>query len=294
MDGISPPKFDLQSHSSHSDGSLSPDGVVAAAAAAGVELLALTDHDNVDGVREAARAADRAGIRVVSGVEISAADDQTGRDLHILGYLIDDLDPALLRWLERSRSARARRAAAMIDALAELGFELDQALLRERVAQGRSIGRPHLAHAVVAMRSNASRLATEGIDDPSGFLEAYLIPGRPAFRAREAPTAAAAIEAIHAAGGVAVWAHPFWDVRDPVQVRASIDGFAADGLDGVECFYTTHTRAQAELLADHCERLGLLSTGSADFHGPEHRQFSRFRAFCTYGHVPVLGPIATG
>jgi hypothetical protein len=83
-------------------------------------------------------------------------------------------------------------------------------------------------------------------------------------------------------------------IGDPDRVGAAIDRFAAGGLDGVECFYPTHTRAQSELLADRCEQLGLLSTGSADFHGPEHRLFSRFRAFSTYGRVPVLGPIAAG
>ncbi len=271
-----------------------PEQVVAAASTAGVELLALTDHDSVDGVREAARAAERAGIRLVSGVEISATDEPTGRDLHILGYVIDERDPGLLRWLERSRSARERRATAMTDALRELGFELDRAQLVQRIAQGRSIGRPHLAQAVMSMPANASRLRAEGLEDPSGFLEAYLVPGRPAFRRRENPTAQAAIQAIHAAGGVAVWAHPFWDVSDPREVGATIERFAGSGLDGVECFYVTHTRAQAELLADRCAQLGLLSTGSADFHGPEHRRFSRLGAFSTFGIMPVLGPIATG
>jgi predicted metal-dependent phosphoesterase TrpH len=271
-----------------------PEEVVAAAAAAGVELLALTDHDTVDGVGEAARAAERVGIRLVSGVEISATDEPTGRDLHILGYVLDALDPGLLRWLERSRSARRRRATAMTDALRELGFELDQAALEERIARGRSIGRPHIAQAVMAVQANAPRLAAEGIDDPSGFLEAYLVPGKAAFRPRESPTADAAIQAIHEAGGVAVWAHPFWDVSDPGAVGTMIDRLAAGGLDGVECFYITHTRVQSELLADRCGRLGLLTTGSADFHGPEHRLFSRFRAFSTYGRVAVLGPIAAG
>jgi hypothetical protein len=91
---------------------------------------------------------------------------------------------------------------------------------------------------------------------------------------------------------VAVWAHPFWDVEDPDAVLEAIDRFRARDLDGVECFYATHTREQAELLADRCADLGLLSTGSSDFHGPTHRLFSRFRAFSTYGRTPALGPIA--
>ena len=163
---------------------------------------------------------------------------------------------------------------------------------RRRSAEGKSIGRPHLAQAVVSVDANHDRLESEGLLDPTAFLVAYLIEGRPAFKPRQAPTVEQAIELIHAAGGVAVWAHPFWDVKDPAAVLAAIDTFRAAGLDGVESFYVTHTREQTELLVDHCAKLGLLSTGSSDFHGPEHQTFSSFRAFETYGLAPVLGPIA--
>jgi predicted metal-dependent phosphoesterase TrpH len=91
---------------------------------------------------------------------------------------------------------------------------------------------------------------------------------------------------------VAVWAHPFWDIDAADEVLEAIDRFHAHGLDGVECFYPTHTQEQAELLADRCSALGLLSTGSSDFHGPTHRLFPRFRAFSMYGRTPALGPIA--
>jgi 3',5'-nucleoside bisphosphate phosphatase len=289
-----PPRFDLQSHSSYSDGALAPAGVVEHAAAAGVRLLALTDHDNVDGVGEAMAAASELGIGLVPAVEISARDLGARRDLHVLGYGIDHRDAELRRWLAHSRSARERRATAIEDRLRELGFELDETALRDRAAAGRSIGRPHLAQAAVAVPANRARLEREGIADASAFLEAYLIPGRPAFRPRETPTVEAAIARIHAVGGVSVWAHPFWDVTAPVEVTAMIERLHGCGLDGVECFYPSHTREQTELLYDCCQRLGLLSTGSADFHGPAHPNFSRFRAFETYGCEPVLGAIARG
>lgn len=285
------PSFDLQSHSRHSDGTLSPSEVVAAAAAAGVTLLSLTDHDTVDGVREAAGAADGAGLRLVTGVEISAL-DQAGADLHILGYLVEDRDPLLLERLARYRADRERRTEAMVTALRELGFELDEDVLRRRVAAGKPIGRPHVALAVTSHPANATRLAAEGLAEPSPFLGAYLVEGRPAFRQRELPSVPEAITAIHEAGGVAVWAHPFWDVSAAAEVLATIDRFRAHGLDGVECFYLTHTADQSTLLARRCEELGLLSTGSSDFHGPEHALMSRFRAFSTYGLEPRLGPIA--
>jgi predicted metal-dependent phosphoesterase TrpH len=180
----------------------------------------------------------------------------------------------------------------MAEALKELGFELDERALAARSARGESIGRPHLAQAVVGVDANRRRLAAEDLLDPTAFLVAYLTEGRPAFAPRKAPSVAEAIELIHGAGGMAVWAHPFWDLADPIQVLATIDRFRAAGLDGVEAFYVTHTREQTELLAGRCVQLGLLSTGSSDFHGPEHRTFSRFRAFETYGLEPALGPLA--
>jgi 3',5'-nucleoside bisphosphate phosphatase len=136
------------------------------------------------------------------------------------------------------------------------------------------------------------RLAREQIVNASQLLQAYLVPGAPAYRPRTTPTVPEAIAVIHEAGGVAVWAHPFWDVRDPGAVLDTIDRFAALGLDGVEAFYPTHDAHQTQLLARRCSELGLLATGSADFHGPAHPLFSRFRAFELHGLEPRLGPIA--
>lgn len=285
-----PPTFDLQSHSLHSDGALSPSEVVRAAAAAGVELLSLTDHDSVDGVAEAQDAAHASGLRLVTGVEISAL-DVDGRDLHILGYGIDHEAPQLREALEYFRGDRRRRAARMVEALQELGFDLDDDVLRRRADAGQLIGRPHLAEAVVTHPANAERLRNEDVTDPSAFLEAYLIEGRPAYRARESPTIPEAIATIHGAGGVAVWAHPFWDLANTGEVLAAIERFVADGIDGVECFYVTHTREQTDALVAFCSARALLMTGSSDFHGPAHREFSRFRAFSTYGHDAALGVI---
>ena len=135
----SPPTFDLQSHSTYSDGELPPAGVVAAAAQAGIELLALTDHDSVEGTREAAGAAARAGIGLVNAVEISALDPASS-DIHILGYLIDTANAALRAALEASRADREARSTRMGDALKDLGFELDEGLLRARAAAGRTMG----------------------------------------------------------------------------------------------------------------------------------------------------------
>lgn len=259
--------------------------------AAGVELLGLSDHDTVDGVPEARAAAGELGAHLVSAVEISAI-DENGTDHHILGYLIEDRDRRLSERLEEYRSDRRRRAAAMAQALTELGFELDEDLLRRRAAEGKSIGRPHLALAVLAAPANADRLAGEGLADPSAFLEAYLIEGRPGFRPRTSPTVRESIDAIHEAGGLAVWAHPFWTDARWEDVLDAIDRMHTQGIDGVECFYPMHGPDQVRRLTERCDRLGLLTTGSSDFHGPDHPEFSRFRAFDTYGHEPRLGSIA--
>ena len=285
---MSAPTFELQSHSTYSDGELSPSAVVRAAAEAGVELLALTDHDTVDGVKEAAQTAKTLGVGFVTGVEISVL-DPGAQDLHICGYLIDPAYAALGEQLRRSRADREQRAQRMATALTDLGWAIDHQHLDARTAAGLTIGRPHLAEAVVAHPDNATRLAQEGLENPSAFLVAYLIEGRPAFRERVAPTVTEAIGLIHGAGGVAVWAHPFWDIDAGPEVLSTLGRFVAAGLDGVEVFYVTHTREQTKLLADRCAQLGLLTTGSSDFHGPSHRQFNRFRAFQTYGHAPSLG-----
>jgi predicted metal-dependent phosphoesterase TrpH len=147
---------------------------------------------------------------------------------------------------------------------------------------------------VLAHPGNAERLAREGIEGKKELFPPYLVPGAAAYVARSRPTVEEAIEVIHQAGGVAVWAHPFWDVEDPDEVLRTVRRFAADGLDGVECFYAEHSRTQALLLHDACEARGLLSTGSADFHGSDHERFNRFRAFELHGRAARLGPIGAG
>jgi predicted metal-dependent phosphoesterase TrpH len=291
MSRHSAPIFELQGHSTISDGELSPAETVRAAADAGVELFALTDHDSTDGVAEASQAAAQAGVRLVAAVEMSVL-DPVAADLHVCGYLVDPADAALGAQLRRSREDRERRATRMIEALTELGWSINHEPLNRRALAGRSIGRPHLAEAVTSDPRNAARLRREGVANPTAFLVAYLIEGKPAFRERAAPTVSRAIELIHAAGGVAIWAHPFWDVAAGAEVLATLERFVGLGLDGVEAFYITHNRAQTELLARRASELDLLTTGSSDFHGPHHRQFNAFRRFSTHGLTPNLGPIA--
>lgn len=282
------PTFDLQSHSTCSDGALAPAAVVAAAHAAGVELLALSDHDTVDGVDEALEAAAARGLGLVPATELSSIDGER-EDLHVLGYGIDHRSRGLLDALEGFRADRERRAHRMADALREAGLELE---FPDR--GGAPVGRPHLAQAAFDHPANRMRLREEHVVNFSQLLERYLIPGAPAYRRRTMPTVAEAIATIHDAGGVAVWAHPFWDVDTGDEVVRLIDRYVAAGLDGVEAFYITHSEAQTRIAAGHCARRGLLATGSADFHGPDHPRFHAFRAFDLHGLDPSLGPIRSG
>jgi 3',5'-nucleoside bisphosphate phosphatase len=287
------PIFDLQSHSIHSDGNHLAGEVVGYAHEAGVELLALSDHDTIDGVQEALDTGARVGVTVVPATEISAVEGPH-EDLHVLGYGIDHTDATLAERLLDAREDRVRRADRMGERLRELGYAIDPAPLEARRAAGKPIGRPHLSAAVLQHPANAERLAEEGYGDVSSFLPDYLIQGKPAYVARTHPTVGDAIAWIHEAGGVAVWAHPFWDIDDAGEVLDAIDRFAEKDLDGVEVFYPTHEAEQARLLAERCEQRGLLATGSSDFHGVEHRLFSRFLAYDLYGLEPKLGPIAPG
>ena len=284
------PTFDLQSHSTASDGALPPAAVVAAAHAAGVELLALSDHDTVDGLDEAfeAAAATDGRLTLVSAVEISSL-DLGDKDLHILGYGIDHDDPVLLARLQLWREDRWTRGERIAEAMRENGW---QVTLPQRGDQ--PLGRPHIAAAIFEDPANAQRAAAAGLANSTELLVAYLVPGAPGYRGRTAPTVGQAVEAIHEAGGKAIWAHPYWDFRDEDQHEATrdvLERFAALGGDGVEAFYTSHTEDETRRLVELAAGLDMLTTGSADFHGPKNPNFSGFRNFSLYGLEPNLGPI---
>ncbi len=257
--------IDLQCHSTVSDGQLPPAAVVEAAAKAGVTTLALTDHDAVAGVPEAAAAAERLGIELVPAIEMSCVHPYA-EDLHICGYWVD-LE-AIAPVCERAQHERRERAAEIVANLQREGFDLTlEDAIREAGAAD-SIGRPHIARAAGAS------------GDLGPFFEEYLVPGAKAFVPRRWPDAGEAIAAIRAAGGAAVIAHPYWDISDPAKVEDLIRSL---GADGVETFYPSHSREQTAHLLALCEELDLVPTASADYHGPTHKTFSKFGDYDTYG-----------
>jgi len=257
--------IELQSHSTVSDGQLAPAEVVAKAWEAGVTTLALTDHDAITGVAEAEDAAKRLGIELVPAIEMSCVHEYA-EDLHICGYWVD------LRKIagacEKAQHERVTRAGEIVERLRKWGFDLHLEDAVREAGDALSIGRPHIARAAGA----------EG--DLGPFFEEYLVPGAKAFVPRRWPTAEQAIELIREAGGVAVIAHPYWDIDAPDEVDDLIRSL---GADGVETFYPTHSKEQTAHLLELCAELDLVPTASSDYHGPTHKTFAKFGAYDTYG-----------
>jgi 3',5'-nucleoside bisphosphate phosphatase len=256
--------IELQSHSTVSDGQLAPAEVVAQAWEAGVTTLALTDHDAIAGVGEAAEAAEKLGVELVPAIEMSCVHEYA-EDLHVCGYWVDlgRIAPAC----ERAQHERVTRAGEIVEKLRGEGFDLHLEDAVREAGDALSIGRPHIARAAGAS------------GDLGPFFEEYLVPGAKAFVPRRWPTAEQAIELIREAGGVAVIAHPYWDISVPGEVDDLIRSL---GADGVETFYPTHSKEQTEHLLELCSELNLTPTASSDYHGPTHKTFSKFGAYETY------------
>ena len=227
--------------------------------------LALTDHDAIAGVAEASEAAERLGVELVPAIEMSCVHEYA-EDLHICGYWVDlgEIAPAC----ERAQHERVTRAGEIVEKLRGHGFDLHLEDAVREAGDALSIGRPHIARAAGAT------------GDLGPFFEEYLVPGAKAFVPRRWPSAAEAIELIRGAGGVAVIAHPYWDISAPTEVDDLIRSL---GADGVEAYYPTHSEEQTRHLLELCGELGLTPTASSDFHGPTHKTFARFGAYETYG-----------
>ncbi len=248
-------RIDLHAHSSASDGTQTPAELVAAAAAAGLDVVALTDHDTTVGWDAAARAARDVGIALVRGTEVSAR--WRGVSVHLLSYLQDPTHEALVRELERTRDARLGRARRMVELLArDVPITWQDVVAQSDDAV--TVGRPHIADALVANGVVPTRDAAFArllrADGP------YHVP-------HYAPDAADAVRAIVAAGGVPVFAHPGADARGRIVPDETFDELAAAGLVGLEVHHRDHSPAQRERLTALADRLGLLVTGGSDYHG---------------------------
>ena len=249
--------IDLHLHTTASDGRCAPRELVARAAAAGVSVMAVTDHDTTAALGEVRGAALESGLQAINGIEITAVED--GRDIHVLGYLFDPGDEALGVLLRSARQARIARVEAIGSRLASLGVAVDlTALLRQATLEtGRSVGRPQVARALV----DAGHVA-----DTQEAFDRWLANGRPGCVRREGPTTETVIEAIHKAGGVASLAHP-----GKLGLSGRIPALAKAGLDAREAFHPDHSAALVDQYVGIARALNLLTTGGSDFHGdPTH------------------------
>lgn len=253
---MSTPRYDLHAHSSVSDGTETPAQLMAAAAAAGLDGLALTDHDTHGGWAEAAEAARENGLLLVRGMEMSCRTED-GVSVHLLSYLHAPDHPALEAELARARQARRDRARQMVERLSE-DFDLRWEDILEHTPPGATIGRPHLADALVRIGAVPDRTAAFG----------SILTGRSKYYVPHyAPHPAEAVRLIRAAGGVPVFAHPLAAARGRVVGPETFEQMIDAGLAGLEVDHRDNPDEARTRLRRMAARHGLFATGSSDYHG---------------------------
>ncbi|PFG40588.1 hypothetical protein ATJ97_3118 [Georgenia soli] len=248
-------RIDPHTHSDASDGTDSPSDLLRAAARARLDVVGLTDHDTVRGWEEAASAVGETGVALLRGAEVSC--QHRGISVHLLAYLHDPAEPRLAEEMERSRRSRLDRAETMVDRIAE-DYPITWELVRAQAAEGATIGRPHIADALVAAGV---------VPDRSTSFETLLSVRGPYYVPYHAPDAVETVEMVRAAGGVPVMAHPRAGVRGRVVTDAVIEAMTDAGLFALEIDHRDHTPAAVAELEALAARLGLERTGSSDYHG---------------------------
>ena len=253
-------RIDLHAHSTMSDGTDTPAEVVAIAAAAGLDVVALTDHDTTAGWAEAANALP-AGLRLIRGAEFSCM-APSGRDrsvsVHLLGYLFDPASELIIAEQARLRDERRLRLRVMAQRMAADGFPVDPDVLLGELSPDAPAGRPHLARALVSAGV---------VDSVEEAFHRFLNTAGPYYTGRADTDVRTAVRMVRAAGGVPVLAHPAARRRGPVVAPEVIAELAPEGLAGVEVDHPDHTGEERAALRDLAGALGLLITGSSDYHG---------------------------
>jgi predicted metal-dependent phosphoesterase TrpH len=248
--------IDLHTHTSFSDGTDSPTELINKALASGISTIGLTDHDTVAGWDEAITHL-RPGIALVPGAEISCQTED-GISVHMLGLLFDPENKELADVLEQTRENRIGRMNKIIARLNGAGYEITMNDVQEQLSDGATLGRPHLADALVAKGYLKSREEV--------FAE-LLHNNSPHYVAHYSPTPEVAIALIKAAGGVAVIAHPMASLRGRVISTETFKDYVSAGLDGIEVFHRDQSTENRELLINIANELNLVVTGSSDYHG---------------------------
>lgn len=249
-------RIDLHTHSRVSDGTESPDVVAAAAHAAGLDVFALTDHDSTAGWAAAGRAAVELGLTFVPGMEVSCRTEE-GISVHVLSYLHDPTHPGLLEEIGKARDARLNRAERMVELLAE-HFPISWAGVHEHVGEGATVGRPHIADALVAAGV---------VSDRSEAFAHILASHSPYYVPHYAPAPELAVRLVREAGGVPVFAHPMASARGRVVDESTFRAMIAAGLMGLEVDHRDNTDEGKVWLRALAREEGLFITGSSDYHG---------------------------
>lgn len=249
-------RIDLHTHSNRSDGTDSPTELIENAKAAGLDVVALTDHDCTDGWREASKAAKRVGIELVKGIEISCRLD--GKSIHLLGYEFDPNNEPLVEELRRVIDGRNSRLPATLERLRGLGIEIEAKDVRRWSGNAAAMGRPHIADALIELGVVANR--DEAFDR-------FLMPGKPAYVDRYAADLFEAIGLLNAAGGVAVIAHPWSRGSHKVLTASMFARLREAGLSGIEIDHNDHDQEDRALLRQIARELDFVQTGSSDYHG---------------------------
>ncbi len=249
--------IDLHLHTTASDGCLTPTGLVAYLAAAGIRIFAITDHDTTDGFDEAAAEAYRRGLFLIPGIEITAV--ERGRDVHMLGYFFDRQDAGLAQFLTAQRATRIARIVEIANRLGSLGMPVDvQPVLEEAQRRSsKSIGRPRLARAMI----EAGYVATT-----REAFDRWLGQGRPAFIERAGASPEQVIGIVHRSGGLVSLAHP-----GRTRIDDRIAPLRDAGLDAIEVFHSDHDADMVATYLELARQLDFMITGGSDFHGdPAH------------------------
>jgi len=248
--------IDLHAHTTHSDGTVSPTELVELARDLGLNAVAVTDHDTVDGLEEALAAGERLGVEVIPGVELSL--EWEDRTLHLLGYFFCALPTDELRAaLVELRHYRDVRNARILELLGELGYPVEPDALAQ-IADGGAVGRPHIGE-VMRQRGYVSSLEEA--------FERFLRKGAPAYVDRRRLALPEAVRLLRRSGGIGSLAHPGIIPVDAVELERIARSVAAGGVAGLECYYGTYDEATTRLCLDIAARNGMVATGGSDFHG---------------------------
>jgi len=250
-------RIDLHTHSAVSDGTDTPAELVEKARAVGLDVVALTDHDTFDGLDEAAATGEQVGIQFVRGMELSCS--RHGSSVHVLAYGADPASTGLAAEMALVRDGRLGRLAGVLAKLAALGVSVSEAEVMAQVGTSPSIGRPHIADALIEAGH---------VRDRQEAFDRFLADGGPAHVHRYTIEVERGIDLVHEAGGVAVIAHPWGRGRERLLPASAIQALARDhGLDGIEVDHQDHDADIRRRLHTLADSLGLLATGSSDYHG---------------------------